>query len=589
MFRKPFHVKTNSAIKTSECRKLRANVLQAFPSVTTEQLDSVVPVKGEVRLAKLQTSADGIVLCYVVNSVPLFFSTKDGPLLPTVYALWLLPSCVPSLSTNSFVAKKILGGADLMLPGVAVPSDNVHCLPPLTVGEPVAVNDCITSAFGAFAVGKMLKSNRDIKFDGMNGKGVAILHYVTDYLWEFGPKTQPPSTIQREQTMWTSADGSSENEETSAHSDTDDTGAAVQTTADNSSQPTHGTTDSHAQTDEHTEDTHTATQTERNTHRDDAAPMSAEEALRYAFLTSWKTSAKSDNVLPVLVSAFYGSHMVPARMPGTDGLDIKGSKYKKIGKFLQDMEKEGIITLKEQSKGVSVITSVNRTHEALAHHRVIKGTVNKEVSDTATSGKRGTVTDVYRPSDTLRFLFDAKQETKHTYVTDRQMRQLIDQYADANGCVSKTNPRMLVCDPWLGKLTNQLEIARDEITKLAVQKCQKYHQVTAADGSTTIRKGAFKPIEIIIEKRMGTKMVTLIRNLKPFEIPLATFVKEISNVMASSATVQPSPSAAGGEQEILVQGNASTQAVKLLSENYGVDKKHVSIVNKSGAKGKKKK
>eukprot|EP01134_Creolimax_fragrantissima_P006215 CFRG6215T1 len=577
MFRKPFKVKTNAAIKSSENKKLRGSILKTYPdAITAEQLDAVLPVKGDVRLAKLQTHDNGIIQCYCLNAVPLFFQTKDGPLIPTVYALWELPGCVPTLITNTYVMKKIDKGADLMLPGVCLPGGDPKYFPPMTVGSIVAVSD--GDSCGAMAVGKMLKSASDINLDGMRGKGVEIVHTYSDYMWEFGPQTQPPNAITRNDTWWCNT--SFKNSELQG-----ECGSGIDS--------------AHEEVDDNHGDGDNLLFELQNVHLEESpseslriAELSPDEALKYAFLTSLRSSAKSDSLLPMLVSSFFAVHMIPSRHPSTTALDIKGSSYKKIGKFLDQMEKEGIIKLQEQGKGVSVIVSVDRTHEALTEHRICKDSEDKANANARGGGgikQELSVVDVYRPHQVLSFLFDEKMDLKSQYHTPTQLRQHIQAYAQKHGLISRTNPRNIVCDPYLGKLTPNIEARLDDLCKLALTKCQSFHRVTLPDGSLVIRKGNFQPVEIVHEQRMGRKTVTLIRKLKAFEVPLSTFAKDLASVIASSTTVQSATAGNPDDQEVLAQGNAITAAVKLLSEKYGVNKKHIKVTDKTGKGSKKKK
>jgi translation initiation factor 2D len=68
-----------------------------------------------------------------------------------------------------------------------------------------------------------------------------------------------------------------------------------------------------------------------------------DERLERSFLQAWKTSAKRPE-LPMLCSNFYRLHMVPqAREP----LDVKKSSFKKLSKFLAQMQKEGVVKVQE--------------------------------------------------------------------------------------------------------------------------------------------------------------------------------------------------------------------------------------------------
>lgn len=121
-------------------------------------------------------------LIYTLEGTPLFFDLSGkGDILPTVYALWQLPSLLPTLSLKHHAATKyLLGGADLMLPGVFVPPEG---LPPFVRGQLFSVtvrgNPC------PLAVGRTLLSTTDISRMGPNprGKLLEVLHVFGDHLW----------------------------------------------------------------------------------------------------------------------------------------------------------------------------------------------------------------------------------------------------------------------------------------------------------------------------------------------------------------------------------------------------------------------
>ncbi|CAN0207095.1 unnamed protein product, partial [Ectocarpus fasciculatus] len=67
------------------------------------------------------------------------------------------------------------------------------------------------------------------------------------------------------------------------------------------------------------------------------------ERLYAAFLNGLKKGLK-DAQLPMLVSTFYSSVLLPSRPPGTS-IDVKKTSYRKISNFLQEMEGRGLVTL----------------------------------------------------------------------------------------------------------------------------------------------------------------------------------------------------------------------------------------------------
>ncbi|XP_059001356.1 uncharacterized protein LOC131814437 isoform X2 [Mustela lutreola] len=92
MFAKAFRVKSNTAIKGPDRRKLRADVAAAFPTLGTDQVSALVPGKEELNVVKLYAHRGDAVTVYVCAGNPILFELEKN-LYPT----------------------------DLMLPGLVVP------------------------------------------------------------------------------------------------------------------------------------------------------------------------------------------------------------------------------------------------------------------------------------------------------------------------------------------------------------------------------------------------------------------------------------------------------------------------------------
>eukprot|EP00128_Syssomonas_multiformis_P014695 Colp12_sorted_trinity150504_noHs@27451 len=125
MFKKPFHVKSNTTLRGSDKKKLRTAILttlQKQRNVTEEQLETVFSVKDDITAMKVLLHNGSDALIYNFKGKPLFFEVEQI-IYPTVYFLWALPDAVPSFPTWKPVFEKLAGGADLMLPGVPVPKD----------------------------------------------------------------------------------------------------------------------------------------------------------------------------------------------------------------------------------------------------------------------------------------------------------------------------------------------------------------------------------------------------------------------------------------------------------------------------------
>merc|ERR1719460_720987 len=104
-----------------------------------------------------------------------------------------------------------------------------------------------------------------------------------------------------------------------------------------------------------------------------------DELLENSLLQSLKTtfSAKKSE-FPILTSNLFRVHIVPASPPGST-LDVKKSSFKKLSKYLDQKQNEGLLQIKELTKGVESVVSVNYEHELLRSYRVVKYEKKEEV------------------------------------------------------------------------------------------------------------------------------------------------------------------------------------------------------------------
>eukprot|EP00039_Didymoeca_costata_P010630 m.143613 g.143613 ORF g.143613 m.143613 type:complete len:579 (-) comp14903_c0_seq2:92-1828(-) len=89
-----------------------------------------------------------------------------------------------------------------------------------------------------------------------------------------------------------------------------------------------------------------------------------------------------DTELPILISTFYAQHMIPKSSElkgGSDGIQIKQTKFKKIGNFLDEMSREDFIKMVTEKAGVQRITKVNRSHPDLVEFNVTHYLAQRDV------------------------------------------------------------------------------------------------------------------------------------------------------------------------------------------------------------------
>ncbi|PNJ00408.1 EIF2D isoform 5, partial [Pan troglodytes] len=159
MFAKAFRVKSNTAIKGSDRRKLRADVTTTFPTLGTDQVSELVPGKEELNIVKLYAHKGDAVTVYVSGGNPILFELEKN-LYPT----------------------------DLMLPGLVMPPAG---LPQVQKGDLCAIS--LVGNRAPVAIGVAAMSTAEMLTSGLKGRGFSVLHTYQDHLWRSGNKSSPPS------------------------------------------------------------------------------------------------------------------------------------------------------------------------------------------------------------------------------------------------------------------------------------------------------------------------------------------------------------------------------------------------------------
>ena len=100
IFTKPFRVKSNTQMKGSDKKKLKASLKKSFPSLTDDQLSELLPMKEEIVVSKIFTFTEESILLYIHNKNTVFFEMeKEKQIFPTVYTLWKIPDLYPTFTT----------------------------------------------------------------------------------------------------------------------------------------------------------------------------------------------------------------------------------------------------------------------------------------------------------------------------------------------------------------------------------------------------------------------------------------------------------------------------------------------------------
>ncbi|KAF5907291.1 eukaryotic translation initiation factor 2D, partial [Clarias magur] len=546
-------------------RKLKADVSAAFPSLSADDLNELVPNKEELNVVKIYAHKGDAVTLYVLHRNPMFFQLEKQ-LYPTVYTLWRYPDLLPAFTTWPPVIQKLTGGADLMLPGVVMSSTG---LPDVNQGDSCAVN--VVSNRAPVAVGIAAVSSREMRTSGMKGKGVNVLHTYMDQLWAFGDKTAPPVMPVTDPSVRAEADvdGGESGEEGSedfsqegeGHNDSET--AAVESTCQNVQELS-------LQDGEKEQETREV----QGEEEDLRSPQEQMDALLFqCFRHALKSKVKKSE-LPLLTGTFLRKHMASC-CPKGKNLDIKKSSYKKLSKFLQSMQKEhSLVRVKELSKGVDSIVEVDWKNPELCSFCVPEDWEPPEES----SEDRESCAEVYKPPEItalygvtarLEPLFQDVQKKKGAVLQATEVRSIIGDYVKRNELVHenksyvKINP--VLCDCLLDKSEYQeVEVLKwDDLFSRTLSRMQLCHQMQFPGQAPVVRKGQVEPIDISVASRGSNKKVTIIKNLEMFAIDPAAVADTLQHLVQASSVLHDVPGAKE-RQLVQIQGNQVHHVGKLL-------------------------
>ncbi|XP_045312157.1 eukaryotic translation initiation factor 2D isoform X5 [Leopardus geoffroyi] len=570
MFAKAFRVKSNTAIKGSDRRKLRADVMAAFPTLGTDQVSVLVPGKEELNIVKLYAHRGDAVTVYVSGGNPILFEVEKN-LYPTVYTLWSYPDLLPAFTTWPPVLEKLVGGADLMLPGLVVPPAG---LPQVQKGDLCAI--ALLGNRAPVAVGVAAMSTAEMLTSGLKGRGFSVLHTYQDHLWRSGDKSSPPSLAPL---ALDPPDLSEEKE--SVQADPALQGDLRRLTLEGEEE--NGEVQRMCGEKSLSEASEDPSVRGLNPDPTDSKTLQEQmdELVQRCFLHALKCQVRKAD-LPLLTSTFLGSHMLSCCPEGRQ-LDIKKSSYKKLSKFLQHMQQEQIIQVKELSKGVESIVAVDWKHPR-------KGSILE-------GGEVRTIIINY---------------VKRNDLVDADNKNLVKLDPILCDCILEKNEQHTVMKlPWDSLLTRsklkimyirslQTTAHEPDLTRylyfleyshthlfICLEKLQPVYQVTFPGQEPIVKKGRICPIDITLAQRTSNKKVTVVRNLEAYGLDPCSVAAILQQRCQASATVTPAPGAKDSLQ-VQIQGNQVHHLSRLLLEEYQLPRKHIQGLEKAPKPGKKK-
>ncbi|XP_053310396.1 eukaryotic translation initiation factor 2D [Spea bombifrons] len=584
MFAKVFRVKSNTVIKGSDRRKLRSDASSAFPTLTPQNLAELMPPKEELNIVKVYAHKGDAVTVYVHNRNPIMFELEKN-LYPSVYTLWRYPDLLPAFTTWLPVLEKLIGGADLMLPGVVVPSSG---LPEVQRGTLCAIT--VVGNRAPVAVGIATMSTKEMLASGMKGKGINVLHTYRDQLWAFGDKSNIPTIGPLETPLALTKD--EQNYDTSQVSLSE---TQVPETVLENLNLREEETDVPQMTPEEIED-------EQDLQESAPIQLSPQETmdnlLNQCFFHALKYKVKKSD-LPLLTSTFLRNYLFSC-CPEGQQVDIKKSSYKKLSKFLLTMQQRKILQVKELSKGVESIVEVDWKHPDI---RAFVPPASAPEAQIATEGMAEAgekqyqppeITSLYGISAKMMPLFQDTGHRKGDLLTQSDVRSIIITYVKTNELVDPDNKNFVkinpvLCDCLLDKSEyNDISFLKwDDLLTRCLDRMQHSQQITFPGRSPIVRKGNIEPIDISVAQRGSNKKVTILKNLELYEIDPSSVANILQQRVQASATCSLLPGSKDRLQ-VQIQGSQVSHVGKLLIEEFKIPRKYVTGLDLATKPGKKK-
>ncbi|KAG6524938.1 hypothetical protein ZIOFF_014883 [Zingiber officinale] len=620
MFKKPVEAKLSQRLSGADKKKLRRTVKEKFQHASDANIDEILPPKAEITVVKCSNK----VHVYVIEGgLPMLFDIdgRGTEIYPTVYALWKVSELLPSfLLKGGEVSRYVIGGADLMFPGISIPPEG---LPSFLAGQPWAVK--VPGNPSPIAVGVTTMSSSEALKAGLRGKALRITHYYRHYVPNAGffedVVMEDPDSLPVSQPLNLPLDVSNDEDVNMSERETVD---ILNTNASEViDSPAISDSSSIQNSEEITSEISGLKVSEKvvaESSNDDKEQqiLSTEEIdalLEKCLLQALHTTVK-DKDLPMpgstlcvvlnnsvallrfLLMMNRSNHILPCRPAGVT-LDIKRSSHKKLSKWLHSKSSKGLISAKEDKyKKEFILLGINRGHSDYMSFKPEKRVQqsNEQKHDSLVSEALGQqtklqleVVEVYKPSTHVNSIFTAIGADTGIYYSASEVSDVVFRYVEKENLVKPTDKAIVILDATLcdalykGTVkkgsTYPTEIHKKDLGATFLSRMQVHHKILKGH-EVVIRKGAVKPIQIVTERRQGNKKVTRVSGLETFLLDADSLASELQKKFACSTSVGELPGKKG-QHEVLVQGGVIDDLARHLVDHYGIPKRYIEVLDKT--------
>ena len=613
MFKKPIKRSSESPLGGKELKKLRSDILRKF-SISDAELEAFFSQKANVKCVKLAEPANATL--YAVDDEPMFCDPdgKGNALFPTIYALWKCPTMLPALPIQAPVSKFVVGGADLMLPGVAIgieggPLQRASDLPQFEKGSGMLIL-CIGNPM-PIAIGEMLLTRDEAMGaleTGGKGKAIKMVHTYRDSLWECGSQWAPEGFLPRmaESGAWVS-DISAKlaefgGDRVGGDEAVDEAISSLGALAVGEGSGSAGGERREKDKKEKKKKKKDGKKEREGDEAEDTKAGEGEGSLEPTVVSIWEGLSPDDTVYQMLLCAiktritkddlpcenskFFKDFVGPTLHRGYK-LDIKTTTHKQVSKFLAAMEKKKLLRCKKVFGQDSVI-------EVFSEHKDVVAYVPQE--DPAAAAKKGEhlgegedgmfCIPGWKPNNNIVPILGG---TKDDFYTEAGLQERVDAFIAKNKLahveglkVDATLMHCLYCKfkeedrPREGQAISVGRVLAD-----LKEQMIEFHQILI-DGQPVTRRGKLHKIVVVIEDRQGgRKASTNIQHLESLGLDVEIIAKQIQKKFSTGTTMVPVPGKNETRVEVQVQGNLMADIPQFLNKEYKVPLDFIELVDKT--------
>lgn len=301
--------------------------------------------------------------------------------------------------------------------------------------------------------------------------------------------------------------------------------------------------------------------------------------------------------------------------------NIKKTSWKTVKKFIKHLHKQKLVQSKDRNGGETVIMDIDFSHPLVKEfvpYKIPKIQPREDPqSQVATDAQEpstyqqstGSATEqtlnikiVYKPVQKLTpDLFPPLSSTdRRNYYTSSDISKRLNDYLAAQEppVVSKSNPRLITLNPFIAnnilsssrredaQFLSRGAIFRDVLLKRLISDATLLvpHYAIIKPGQAfedvKLKAGLGPKITVMLQRRMGNKVVTKVTGFEPFGIDASSLAEELQKKCASSSTTNKMTK---DTMEVLVQGD-QRKIVQQALTGRGVKAQWLEVIDKTQKK-----